>query len=86
MEGFDQLTTIVTDLFGAAIASEFTKTLALFTFAAWVHSKSVSKAINAKFDELIYVFKADHEQNKKDISDLKGNVAMLNKHLNIKGE
>ena len=70
-------------IFGAAAASDFLRTLAIFSAAAWVHSRTVSKTIQTKIDELIAVFKTDHETQKKAVAELRDDVETIKEHLKL---
>lgn len=48
----------------AALQAEFTRTLAIFSAAAWVHSKQVRREIKQQIGSLVDVLRADLEGNK----------------------
>lgn len=81
-----QMLAVVEKIFGAAAASDFIRTLAIFSAAAWVHSRGVRKEIRKQIGDLIVVFKADHENQQKAVAELRSDVDRLKGHLNIKGE
>jgi ribosomal protein L17 len=56
---------LIAKIFGDAVSSEFAKTLAIFTAAAWVHSQRVAKEIKAQVGALITVVKEDLDAQKR---------------------
>lgn len=78
-----QMFAAIEKIFGAAAASDFLRTLAIFSAAAWVHSRTVSKTIRTKIDELILVFQADHDKQKIVVGELGTRVTKIEEHLSI---
>lgn len=75
---------VIKKLFGEAASGEFTKTCAIFGFAAFIHGRQVSKAIRSKFDELVIVLKEDLEAQKSVLDKLGSRVNNIEAKLNIK--
>lgn len=81
---------VLEQLLGKAVTSEFFKTLALFTAAAWVHGSKVKKEIkeqmsglNAQVAKLVQVLSDDLKAQKEITLALTGRVNKIEKHLNI---
>lgn len=77
---------IVLKFFGDWAQTEFTKTLAIFTFAAYVHSKQVRKEVRAQFDKLVSVLQQDLDANKIMLGKLASRIDNIEGHLKIREE
>ncbi len=75
---------VIKNFLSEAAQLEFTKTCAIFGFAAFVHGRQVSKAIRSKFDELVMVLKADLEAQKSVLDKLGSRVNNIESKLHIK--
>ncbi len=78
-----QVLAVVEKIFGAAAASDFIRTLAIFSAAAWLHSRGVRKEIRTQIGDLISVFKQDHDNQQKAVAELRSDVDKIKMQLNI---
>lgn len=72
--------------FGEALQTEFSRTLAIFAAAAWVHSRQVRKEIRAQFESLVGVLKQDLEGNKFLLGQLTGRVTKIEEKLGLESK
>lgn len=82
MEGLEGLKSF----FSEALQTEFTRTLAIFSGAAWVHGRQVSKEIRKQVGELIAVLQQDLEANKFFIAALTNRVNNIEVKLGIEAK
>lgn len=75
---------IISALLGDAMASEFYRTLALFTVAAWIHGRQVRKEIREQIGRLVSVLQQDLDAQKEVLCTLTGRVTKIENHLNLK--
>lgn len=74
----------VRNFLGEAAGSQFTRTLAIFGFAAMVHARQVRKEIKAQFGVLVSVLQQDLDTNKKLLGELGRRVDKIELHFKIK--
>jgi ribosomal protein S17E len=67
---------VVGKIFGDALSSDFAKTLAIFTAAAYVHGKQVRNEIKIQLTELASVLRAD-------LSAQKSRIYRIEQHLDM---
>lgn len=84
--GFSLDSGLIQKVFGDAVSTDFMKTLAIFTAAAYVHGRKVSLAIKNEVGELTRVVRLDLDQQQKLSSMLIRRVDRIEEHLHIKGE
>jgi hypothetical protein len=65
------------ELFGNALASDFTHNAAIFALAALVHASQVRREIKFQFGELVSVIKQDLEAQKSVLAGLTARVDKL---------
>jgi len=76
---------IAKNLLSAAASAELTKTLAIFGFAAWIHSGRVKKEISKQFGALISVLREDLDAQKSVLAGVVKRVDNIEAHL-IRGK
>ena len=60
-----------------ALQTEFTRTCAIFSLAAFVHARQVRKEIKAQFGELVSVLRADLQSQGNRLSGIENRVDRL---------
>lgn len=71
-------------LFGDAISSQFSRTLFLFTAAAFVHARQVRKEIKDQMGQLIGVLREDLDAQKTVLHNLSNRVETIEVALKLK--
>ncbi len=79
--GSPELVEVIKSFFGDAMSSEFVRTLAIFSAAAFVHGRQVRKEIKAQVGALIVVLEADLKGQKKMTEHLYDRVEKLEGHF-----
>lgn len=73
----------VRDFLGDAAASEFSRTLLIFTAAAWVHSRQVSKEIRKQIGALVHALEKDMRFQQSVLKHLTARVSRIESKLNL---
>jgi hypothetical protein len=76
-----EISEIIKSIFGDAVSSDFIRTLAIFTAAAFVHGRQVRKEIKTQISALIIVLEADLQGQKKMTAGLHDRVERLEGHV-----
>lgn len=76
---------VVASLFGEATQSEFVRTCAIFSLAAYIHGKKVAKEVKEQGQSLVAVIREDLDLQRKLLGALTERIDRIEVHLQIGG-
>ncbi len=76
---------VVASIFGEAAQSEFIRTCAIFSMAAFIHGRKVAKEVKEQGQSLVAVIREDLDLQRKLLGGLTDRVANIEVHLKIGG-
>lgn len=77
---------VIKNFLGEAAGTEFTKTCAIFGFAAMIHAKQVRKEIRTQFGELVSVLQKDLSAQQSVLAGLALRVDTLESRFKFKNK